>query len=284
MFRYVRPLGFNSKLDCKWKSPKSIAYERDLYQQPDKIDLEESQALELRFFQGIDDRAATALEKLDRRQPGTAEDRVALSQFMISLLHRSPSRLKAMRAELAKKTDGAPYENVEGDCFENILKSTANQLLAMLVESADSSSIVSKFKAFRIDVSSASKNLITSDRPITVSAQLVAPDAFMIMPYAPDRLVILTHRETIARSFSTQNPDRLVVGINQAIAEQSEDIVVASDKEASRMVDRLFLRPHPGRILDPIGLIRRKSPIVSFDQHLRRFSRADRVAMKYLGS
>ncbi|AMO71911.1 hypothetical protein AZE99_08665 [Sphingorhabdus sp. M41] len=276
-------MGKDGPLDGKWKPPSAIAYERDLYQQPDIPDPIESQSLELRFFQKIDDRAAIALLKLDKSEKGGAEDRIALSQFMISLLHRSPSRLKAIRAELADQTVGAPYQGLQGEQFEKVLKSTTNKLLASLVESREGTSIISRFRAFKIDTSRASTKLLTSDRPINVSNQLISSDAFMIMPYAPDRLLILTHQDAIAGAFSSQNPDILVRGMNQAVVEQSEDIVIASNKRATKMVDRLFLRSQSQSVKDPIGLIRRKSPLIQLTPMIKEISRHEKKAMKYRG-
>lgn len=282
--RYVRPLGADGKLDCKWKSPTSIAYQENLYHLPDIQDPLESQHLEFRFFQQIDDRAAKALQKLDASITGTSKDRVALAQFMISLLHRSPSRLAQIRAELEKRTADAPYRDLDGDAFENAVKATANRLLASLVESDSGTKIVAEFKIFKVQLSDTKRSFMTSDRPITVSAQLISPDAFMIMPYAPDRLVILAKHEAIATSFSSQNADVLVTGINTAVVEQSEDIIIAKDKSATRMIDRLFMRPAPDRIFDGIGLIRRNSPLRDMNPKVRQFSRHKKNEMKYLGS
>lgn len=204
-----------------------------------------------------------------------------MSQFVISLLHRSPSRLRALREELAVNTDGAPYEDAEGPEFDTLVKATANRLLAELVESERGVSLMTAFRAFRIDVSSSSKALLTSDRPLSCSTQLVSPDAFIILPYAPDRLVVLAHKEAIARSFSSQNATALVVGINQAIVEQSEDIIIAADDSATGMIERLFMRPQPGRVFDPIGLIRRKAPLVERPMLAPAFSRHRKAAMRY---
>ncbi|NBB41372.1 DUF4238 domain-containing protein [Sphingobium yanoikuyae] len=279
LYRYVRPQGADGILDCKRRAPKAVAYERDLYQMPNIADAERSQFLEMEFFQRIDDRAAIALRKVDSQQHTSPEDRVALAQFMISLLHRSPSRLATMRTELAKQTEGAPYNGLSGATLDTALKSTANQLLALLIGSKDGTKIVGDFRAFRIDTSRATRTLLTSDRPVTVSAQLISDDAFMILPYAPDRLLILTHLPDIARSFASQRPNDLVTGINQAVVEQSEDIIVGADDCAFRMVDRLFLRPQADRILDSIGLIRRKSPLVRTEEHTTSVgSQASRAA------
>ena len=163
VFRYTRPLGQEGELDCRRKYPAAIGFERDLYQIPDIEEPEGSQHLESLFFQRIDDRAAIALQKLDRLERGSFQDRVALSQFMISMLHRSPSRLSAIRAELSKSVDGAPYANLEGSEYDKVLKATTNRLLASLVESQYAATLISKFKAFQIDVSGAQRKLLTSD-------------------------------------------------------------------------------------------------------------------------
>ncbi len=282
VFRYDRK-GPSGRLRGKWLAPGAIAYERDLYRLPDVLDLAESQRIESEFFQRVDDRAAVALDKLDRGLHGGLDDRVALAQFMVSLLHRSPSRLADMRAELAEQTNAAPYANLTGEAYESSLKATANRLMAMLIQNTDAASVIGRFTIYKLDTSGASCKLLTSDRPITLSAQLVSPDAFMILPYAPDRLVLLTHLPAIANAFSSQSSTALVKGINQAVVEQSIDVVIASDEAATRMVDRLLLRQQPGRQLDSIGLIRRRSPLVDLNPRPRSFSRHDKNAMRYLG-
>ena len=106
----------------------------------------------------------------------------------------------------------------------------------------------------------------------------------MVMPYAPNRLLILTHREEIARSFSTQEPNVLVNGINRAVVEQSVDVVIAADTHAERMVEKLFLRPQPDHEFDSIGLIRRKSPFIDTRPKVRTpHSRRRKSEMLYLG-
>jgi hypothetical protein len=283
VYRYDRK-GYQGAFRADWKAVKSVAYERDLYRLRDINDLADSQYLEMAFFQRIDDNAAAAFQKLDQRLHGSQADRVALAQFMVSLLHRSPSRLADIRQELAERTDGAPYEHMEGDEFKLSVEATANRLLATLVENADASSIVGKFGIHKIDVSSSNARLLTSDRPITLSAHLISPDAFMILPIGPNSLLVLTHLPAIANAFSSQNPTVLVKGINQAVVEQSVDVVIACDASATKMVDRLLHRPQLGRELDSIGLIRRKSPYVDLSPRVRVFSRHDKARLRYLGS
>lgn len=284
VIRYIRPRGSEGPLDCKSKAPAGIAYERDLYQLPDITDPAESQQIELRFFQGIDDRAATALQRLDAGATLGPTDRAALARFMISLLHRSPSRLGAIRRELAEQRDETAFKNLKGIELEQVLKSMANRLLEMLVGSDEAARLLSQLVPHPITLHRARKQLLTSDRPVSVSAQLVSHDAFMILPHAPDRLIVFTKVPEIARSFATQDQDVLIKGINRAVVEQAEDIIIAADRHAIRMVDKLFLRPQAGTTRDPIGLIRRKAPLVDLVPKPRTISRHLKTGLKYLGS
>lgn len=281
VIRYVRPLGNDGPLDCRGKAPKGIAYERDLYQLPDIPDLAESQQIEMRFFQEVDDRAATALQRVDANTPLSLEDRTALARFMVSLLHRSPSRLGAIRRELLEKREGAPFRDLEGDELDRAVKAMSNRLLENLVGSDYGADLLTRLVPHPIIINGASKALMTSDRPVSVSGQLVSSDAFMILPYGPDRMIVFTRKADVARSFATQDKNILVKGINGAVVEQAEDIIVAADRDAYRMVDRLFLRPQPGMTRDPVGLIRRKAPFVDLFPKLPNVSRHRKNDLKY---
>jgi|GEM_PF-1724502 hypothetical protein len=281
LVRYVRPLGADGPVHSARRAPKAVAYERDLYQLPDIADPSESQQLEMLFLQMVDDRAAVSIDKLDRGVRGTAQDRLALSKFVISLLHRSPTRLRAIRNELAKRTDGAPYEGATGEKFDILVKATANRLLAALIESPDSNRRLSEFRAYKIEVGPARRGLLTSDRPVNASAQLIAPDAFLLVPYAPDRLLILTHKQEIARSFASQRPEDLVFGINEAIIDQAEELVVASDRSAEALINDRFLRPPSNLQKDSIGLIRRKAPFIDLMPR-RKFPSLRKSDLRYL--
>lgn len=281
--RYLRPRGANGPLSIKSKPVSAIAYQRDLYHLPDIDDDRNSQSLELDFFQRIDDRAAVALRKLDAGERGSFADRVALSQFMISLMHRSPSRLENIRQELAQNTEGAPYETASGEHYEKLIKATANRLLATLVESPEGARVVGRFKVFATSLQGGQTKLLTADRPVTISAQLIAPDAFMILPYAPDRLAILAHDQRVAKSFADQDPDVLANGINRAVVEQSQDIIVAADRTETKMIESLFMRPSQDVVFDSIGFIRRRSPFVDLMPQVRKFSAKRKRDMLYLG-
>jgi hypothetical protein len=240
---YVRPQGSDGKLHFAMKPPAAVGYEPYLYELPDIKDPKDRQSVELDLLQSVDSKAATALNRLDQGETLTDEEHGALCQFVKSLVHRTPERLKALREDLAKRTEGAPFAGLTGREFDDKLKATNNRLLSLLVDAPDELSMFPTFKADRIVVNGATKKLLTSDRPMIASAQIMAHDAFILMPYAPDCLIILTHRKSIITTISNETnkyPNIFVSNINKAIVEQAETIVIASNNQATRMIEKRF--------------------------------------------
>lgn len=260
MVRFTRLKGEEGLLIAEDKTPKRIAYLPDLYHFPDVADPYESQHLELRVFQRIDNEASEALKILDANQPLDVRYRTALVRFVVSLWHRSPSRLRAIRQYLATQGDGSPFIGLQADEVEVGLKAAANRLLERLVGSSYVE-MMSRLVPHRLLLPPGSKRLLTSDRPATMSAQLTSADAFMLLPYGPDRLIVFARLASIAQSFAVQRPNDLVYGINKAVVEQAEDLVIGSDRAALKMIDRVFLRNASGKTFDIMGHIRRRAPI-----------------------
>lgn len=276
LVRYNRPNGPKSEVYYKELSPSAVAYQPNLYKLTDIEDPIKSQEIELRVLQTIDSEAATAFQKLDRDLELALSDRMALSRFMLSLIHRTPSRLKELRNELQSRTEGTSYELMREVELKNAIYAATNRLLVELVNFEPSNRLISEFKVFKIDTSAASHKLVTSDSPINLSAQVASQDAFIMMPYKPDKLVILSHREAIVNSFASQNINALVKGVNRAIIEQSQELIITSDKKPKRLIEKLFLRPDKNTKFDNIGLIRRAPPLVDFTSTSPKFSRLNK--------
>lgn len=247
MVRYVRPRP-NDPLHVRTVVPKAIGKARDLYAYSAGVTEEERQRLELRFFQQIDDRAAAALQKIDAGQPGTDEDRVGLVQFVLSLQHRSPSRIGYLRNELAARMSGVADFDPLDPQNRTMISNQINDLLSDLISSENIIRLVVGMKVFRIDVVSKHK-LMTCDLPLMQSQGVAQPQGFLLLPYSPQRLAIFAHDAKVAAAFSTQKPDDLAKGINDAIVRQAREFVIAADKCSKRFVENQFLlnpEPMPG--------------------------------------
>ena len=70
-----------------------------------------------------------------------------------------------------------------------------------------------------------------------------------MFPYSPHNLAIFAHDERVATAFSTQEPDVLVNGLNDAIVRQAREFVIAADDRSKRFIEIRFLQssePIPG--------------------------------------
>ena len=238
LYRYVRPIK-NARIHQKKVSPAAVGYEPHLYSYTEGQSELERTRLEHSYFQQIDDRAAKALVKLENMERGSAIDHVGLVQFVISLLHRSPRRIQHLREELTKRMLDVPEFNPSLPRDQNMIRDRVNDLLVDLISSDTVIPEIVGMKVFHVPVY-AKRRLLTSDTPIMLSQGTRNPRAFLILPYAPDRLIIFAHEENVALDFSTQEGDVLVNAINDAIVRQARQVIISSDDYERVFIDERF--------------------------------------------
>ncbi|WP_158586871.1 DUF4238 domain-containing protein [Aurantiacibacter zhengii] len=238
LYRYVRPRK-GSAIHQKKVTPAAVGYQPHLYAYSDGTDEADRQRLETRFFQLIDDRAAAALAKVEEGQRGTAIDRVGLVQFLLSLLHRSPTRIEHLRDELAERMKSVPGFDASDPAQIMRIADSINDLLSDLISSRDMVPFVAEMRVFRVDVEAKVK-LLTCDIPLMQSHGIKRPDAFLMLPYAPNRLLILAHDERVALSFSSQEKEALANAVNDAVVKQARQVVIASNDEARAFIEARF--------------------------------------------
>lgn len=256
MVRYARPRP-DAPLHSKTVVPKAIGKARDLYAYSAGTTEEERQRLELQFFGPIDNRAAEALQKIDAGQFGSLTDKVGLVQFVLSLQWRSPGRIADLRSELVGRMTGFADFDAHDLAQQTMIADQVNDLLSEMISSDNIIRMVSGMKVFRIHVDS-KHNLLTCDLPLMMSQGIAQPQGFLMFPYSPNRLAIFAHDATVAAAFSTQEPDVLARGLNDAVIRQARQFVIAADSSSKRFVENRFLRnpePIPGD-----GMMRWKVP------------------------
>lgn len=240
MVRYVRPRP-NSPLHDKSVVPKAIGKARDLYAYSAGATEEERQRLELQLFGPIDHRAAEALQKIDAGLRGSETDRVGLVQFVLSLQFRSPSRIADLRRELAGRMTGVADFDDQDPEHRTMIADQVNDLLSELISSENIIRLVAGMKVFRIHVNSKHK-FLTCDLPLMMSQGIAQPQGFLMFPYSPRCLAIFAHDTDVAAAFSTQEPDVLAKGLNDAVVRQAREFVVAADLRSKRFVENRFLK------------------------------------------
>lgn len=120
-----------------------------------------------------------------------------------------------------------------------MIRDRVNDLLVDLISSNTIIPEIVGMKVFRVPVC-AKRRLLTSDTPIMLSQGTRNPRAFLMLPYAPDRLIIFAREENVALAFSTQEGDVLVNAINDAIVRQARQVVISSDDAERVFIDERF--------------------------------------------
>lgn len=256
MVRYVRPKP-DAPLHGKSVVPKAIGKARDLYAYSTGASEEQRQRLELQLFGPIDHRAAEALQKIDAGLPGLDTDKVGLVQFVLSLQYRSPSRIADLRSELAGRMTGVADFDAHDPAHRAFISDHINDLLSDMISSENVIRMVAGMKVFRIDVDAKHK-LLTCDLPLMMSQGIAQPRGFLMFPYSPNRLAIIAHDAKVPAAFSTQEPDVLAKGLNDAVVRQAREFVIAADTCSKRFVEnRLLKNPEP---IPGDGMMRWKVP------------------------
>lgn len=238
--RYSRP-GPTAALYRRKAAPKAVGWSRDLYAYSQGATEEERQRLELKLFSPIDHRGGEALLKLDAGEPGSAIDKVGLVQLVLSLQHRSPSRIAHMRNDLIERMADVRSFDADNPRHRSMVADQINDLLLELIYSESIVGAVAKMKVFRIDVES-KHSLLTCDLPLMMSNGIVQPQGFLMFPYSPKRVAILAHDARVAEAFSSQEPNVLAKSLNDAVVRQAREIVIAAEVHSKRFVDNRFLK------------------------------------------
>lgn len=266
--RFVRPRGAGHPIHRKSVAPSAVAYERNLYEVPTAVTPAARQMLELEFYQRIDDRAATALHKIDFEQHGTANDRIAFAQFVLSLPLRNPAHIEHARNQLR----AALREGSDESGFEDMLTAEVNLMLADIIQSPRSVELIASMKVFKIGTPKASLSLLTSDRPTMLSHNIPRRDGFILFSFAPDKIIALVNDPDVASAFYNQEPSALVRAINDAVVVQAQSVVIGGEDTDLKFVDQRFLRSDAVShgASDQNGMVRWRSPLVRRRRGLAR--------------
>lgn len=216
----------------------AAANEKDLYADPTVADPRAKQMIEIEFFGKIDDQGARAIALLDKPVPLPVRERKALSQFVVSLLHRSPSRIDWILKKLEEdflRTNGQVLTEAK-------LRSGALLTLTTVVGSGPVVQAVSEFGVYNIELTRSRFGLLLSDRPVALSNGIAGPRAFLMLPISPRNLLILTPNKAVALAFSTQDHSKLARAVNDAIVSQAQHVVISNTAAHKAFVDARLLK------------------------------------------
>lgn len=219
--------------------PKETAFEKNLYAL-EKVAPEHRQVIEKNFFANeIDDRAAPLHARLLAGEIGrfSQSDRDAWTHFIMAQRLRVPEIVKDLRgsasAQLRTLLDGDQKEflKLRGNNALSFSEWTENQfvglidnfgmtMLPKIVTDPEFTRDISALHWWVEDVASANVTLLTSDRPLWMSAGLAHPNCLLALPLSPTAMFFASRNPDMSVALRHNGPNKLVRRCNESIASQ----------------------------------------------------------------
>lgn len=223
-------------LKAKYRQPTETGFRNNLYTMPG-LPAQEAVSIETEFLQIIDSRGAQAFRKAESGVIASPSDKAALVQFLLSMLHRSPESIKRLEERLKGDLEWRPeFDGANSEIY----REGALNVFADLVQSELLLSRLLSMTTFLIDLGKSGYDFLTCDAPILISNGFNHPDAFMIVPTGPRRLLLLAEKRSIAEYFSAQPPKILSKAVNEALVVQANGIVISASRSAFNFIDERF--------------------------------------------
>jgi hypothetical protein len=256
--RFSRPYG--PKVKGKRITPKGTGFEPGLYAMggvpPDK-----AQAMEAEFMSPLDSMAAEALKLLEVGLPEeqwTSGPRSSWSRFLITQMLRTPEDIAQLKSsatqswskeapELEEKYALLKREGDPPTLAEYLAKQSpahADELaLSIARKLMNHEKIGKSFNNMQwhvIDIPEDCEALLTSDRPVWMSASLAEEDAFLTIPIGPRKLFTATVSPGTQLRLRRRDKGELVAGVNQITAQHAVKFVYGADETLLPMIQTHF--------------------------------------------
>lgn len=259
LIEYRRP---RDKLVMKHRYPAETGYIFELYANENKTDPLERQALEMVFMQKVDDRAADALKHLEQSPTKRMDPllRDAWSRFLMSLMHRSPERVKVLMAKVAEYENTTlnpdleeKYASLRGPndpaTFdewiaeqEPLAPDLRVRLLKLLIDSPRIGTALITMQWQLYTLKRPRFGFLTGDHPIMLSNGIGHPRGFVLLAISPTTLFIAARDPKVANAFTSQRPNGLETAVNDAVIRQSRHVIIARNDSQRAFVDKRFLK------------------------------------------
>lgn len=250
-------VGPQNLLQARYRHPAATGYAIDLYTIPDAPP-DRAVQIETEFLQVIDDRGAKAVSMAERNQIASPQDKGALVQFLLSMLHRSPDRIAYLENRLAEQLSSNPlFEGQQSSYY----RSAALGVFTDLVQSQIMIDRMMQISVFVITLHESAHDLLTSDNPLMISNGMAHQDAFVMLPIGPRQIIIMAENAEIPQHIAGHDGKTLARAINDAVVVQARKLVFGADRKQIRFIDNRLNRPnhHLARAIDPIvGLVKWK--------------------------
>jgi hypothetical protein len=245
--RFSRPHG----PQVKWKrvAPKGTAFEPRLYEM-EGVPGNRAQFMEADFMAKLDSAASEALVLLEwgaSESEWSSTLRRGWSRFIFAQMLRAPQDITQLKSSVTQVWE-AHLPKLEQDYAERRQESDpktlreyleqqspghANEFIfevaRSLMHHEDVCQLIDNMHWLVFDIPKEAYPLLTSDRPVWMTATLSEEDAFLVMPIGPRKLFTATTRlETQARLRARRRSDQ-VKGVNKLIVQHAVEYVYGED-------------------------------------------------------
>jgi hypothetical protein len=257
----------HGRLLCKRKSAKAVAKQLGLYairtgSTPNLIERD--------FLRDLDTRASIVHQRF-LSEGGTGlpvEDRIAWSQYLVSLLIRTPDMVSSIRERgeqalngelerdpeeydfLRKGDDPATLADLIREIWPNLMEDFGVMTMPQLVTSEKLNGVLLKSYWRVIALPPlVSRRFLLGDRPVIYNGTM-ATNYLISLPISPTRVFFSFNHPGTGVNLANIPPHRLVRNLNSAAAARAIANVFAFDDEESEMVGRHLnpLKPQPTKV------------------------------------
>jgi hypothetical protein len=242
------------------KSPRRTGFVERLYETPG-LPHEEAQKVEQRFMAPVDSLGAQALAALESNDTTIATDsrlRSAWSRFIMSLLMRTPEDIAALKGGVAEEwmravpgletayasrrgpNDPATFAEYFVMRGSDELDRWAMELAPQLMDHAGIGTLLNSMRWLVRRINSSDAELLTSDRPVVMSATLAERNAYIFLPIGPKAFFAAVSDDETRRIVESRDPAEHANPINELVARHARRFVYARDARSISFVSQFM--------------------------------------------
>lgn len=253
VWEYSRP---RERVVVRRRAVSATGKEKNLYSVQGLVEPELRQQVELKLMQPVDTVGAEALDEMLKtgERPSQTKLRDGWARFVMSVMHRSPDRMRYFANRIANERDDlardmqGEYEKLRRPTDPESLKDfLANSELAVssaraillrsMVDSPRIGDAIVRMHWKLLKLPVVRFGLLTGDDPVITSNGLGHARSFILLPVSPDVVFAAANDEAVIRAFASQEPKALERGLNDAICQQADKLVIANSNQQQRFVE-----------------------------------------------
>jgi hypothetical protein len=231
------------------------------------------------FMSSVDNHAAEApglLETDASKINGDQKHKSAWSLFLISLIMPTPENVAALiriwdddwerdlpiireRYEKNKKPgETRSLEDFIAQEDPDVRAQWAMSELPELIDHEGIGQMLNNMHWFVLRTEAGVPPLLTSDRPLFILGKLGAPDCYLTLPIAPDRLFVAVNTKDAETTFRARPQKELIESTNVRSAQHAAEYVYGSDNAQSEFVNRYISRARQPPFFENVRNLRKQ--------------------------